>query len=144
MDEKTEENFTFIKKEANEITESLEREIQKLRDPTVHAAIIYTAVKERENANRILKNILARLDQLEAKMKEMEQKAAPEQKALADVDKAIVDYIKEHGPSYAEDVQKVFRYRGKNAACARLSRLFEFGMLKKQRTGKKIQYYAAQ
>ncbi|MEM4133786.1 MAG: hypothetical protein QXO35_01865 [Candidatus Micrarchaeia archaeon] len=139
-----------FKKEANEEIAALEREIAKLRDPTVHSALMYLSVKEKENTNRLLKNIYARLDQLEEKLKQMEQKLSsvgtvPSNSApallLSSVDQKIIDYIKENGPSSAETIQKVFAYKGRNAASARLNKLATFGYLVKQRAGKVI-YYA--
>jgi predicted HTH transcriptional regulator len=60
---------------------------------------------------------------------------------LAEVDQKIVGYIKEHGPASAEAIQTEFKYKGRNAACARLSKLAMLGKLVKQRAGKVI-YYA--
>ncbi len=158
QENKNEENFentleykvANFKKEANEEIAALEREIAKLRDPTVHSALMYLSVKEKENTNRLLKNIYARLDQLEERLKQMEQKLSgvgtvPSTSApallLSSVDQKIIDYIKENGPSSAETIQKVFAYKGRNAASARLNKLATFGHLVKQRAGKVI-YYA--
>ena len=139
-----------FKQEANEEVAALEREISKLRDPTVHAALLHISVKEKENTNRILKNIYARLDQLEDRLKQMEQKfssvgTVPSKAApaplLSSIDQKIINYIKEHGPTSAESVQKEFAYKGRNAASARLNKLASFGNLIKQRAGKVI-YFA--
>jgi len=139
-----------FKKEANQEIAELEKEIAKLRDPTVHSALMYLSVKEKENTNRLLKNIYARLDQLEDRLKQMEQKlgsvgTVPSQSApallLSSIDQKIIDYIKKNGPSSAETIQKEFSYKGRNAASARLNKLATFGYLVKQRAGKVI-YYA--
>jgi len=138
-----------FKKEANREISELEREIAKLRDPTVHSALMYLSVKEKENTNRLLKNIYARLDQIEEKLKQMEQKlgsvgTVPSQSApallLSSVDKKIIEYIKKNGPCSAEIIQKEFSYKGRNAASARLNKLATFGHLIKQRAGKVIFY----
>ncbi|MCS7109584.1 MAG: hypothetical protein NZ903_02195 [Candidatus Micrarchaeota archaeon] len=139
-----------FKKEANEEIAALEKEIAKLRDPTVHSALMYLSVREKENTNRLLKSIYARLDQLEEKLRQIEQKLSsvgpvPSSTApallLSSIDQKIIEYIREHGPSSAETIQKVFSYKGRNAASARLNKLATFGHLVKQRAGKTI-YYA--
>ena len=143
-----------FKQQASEEILAVEKEIAKLRDPTVHAALQYLSVREKENSNRLLKNIYARLDQLEAQLKTIETKigktgtrrAEPSAPVvpvpiLAEVDQRIVSFIKEHGPTSAEAIQAEFRYKGRNAACARLSKLATLGKLVKQRAGKVI-YYA--
>jgi len=136
-------------KEANEEIAALEREISKLRDPTVHASLMYLSVREKENTNRLLKNIYARLDQLEDRLKQMEQKfssvgTVPSKAApaplLSSIDQKIINYIKEHGPTSAETVQKEFSYKGRNAASARLNKLASLGNLVKQRAGKVIYF----
>ena len=150
-----------IKREENEETEAIIKEVAKLRDPTVHAAIMFATYREKENTNRILKNINAKLDTLEDKVKQLEKKTTklttvsvkeqpaktglPELQLLADVDRKIIDFIKASGPTAAESIQKEFGYKGRNAACARLSRLHQLGLLQKQRAGKTIYYiHAAQ
>jgi hypothetical protein len=109
---------------------------------------MYTAAKERESTNRILKNIMARIDAMELKLQALEERAkalggqtAPmKEVVLADVDKSIVVFIRSKGQATAEDIQTALRYKGRNAACARLNRMFELGVLDKQRSGKKIIY----
>ena len=149
-------NIEYIKREANEATEAVEKEVAKLRDPTVHAAIMYASVREKENTNRILKTINSMLDHLEEKFKQLEKNSSklgkeqparttqPEVQILADVDQKIIDFIKAGGPTAAEAIQKEFGYKGRNAACARLSRLHQLGKLAKQRAGKTIYYHVAQ
>ncbi|MEM2974731.1 MAG: hypothetical protein QW112_03880 [Candidatus Micrarchaeia archaeon] len=139
-----------VREQMAEETRALEREIAKLKDPTVHAAIMYTAAREREKTNLILKNIMARIDAMELKLQQLEERAkslavtamtAPVRAGeLADIDKTIVSLVKDRGRATAEDIQQALRYKGRNAACARLNRLYEMGILEKQRSGKKILY----
>ena len=155
FEETFESKVAEYKQQANEEVLALEKEIAKLRDPTVHSALLFMSVREKENANRLMKNIYARLDQLEAQLKQIEAKiskvgtkqraAAPSAPAmpapmLAEVDQKIVSFIKEHGPTSAEAIQSEFKYKGRNAACARLSKLALIGKLVKQRAGKVIYY----
>jgi len=141
-------NISQVREELSDETRALEKEIAKLRDPTVHAAIMMTAARERENGNRILKTLLARLDAMELNLQRLEERAKaltlpaaqPQEVALSDVDKTVVSLIKDRKQATAEDIQTTLRYKGRNAACARLNRLFELGVLSKQRSGKKILY----
>jgi len=141
-------NISQVREQMNEEQRSLEKEISKLRDPTVHAAIMYTAAKERESTNRILKTILARMDAMELKIQRLEERtktgpasaARMSERVMADVDNTIISFIKSKGSCTAGDIQLALRYKGRNAACARLNRLYELGMLNKQRSGKKIIY----
>jgi len=141
-------DISQVREQMGDEQRALEKEIAKLRDPTVHASIMYTALRERENTNRILKNILARIDAMQLKIQALEERAraltAPATQAaptaLADVDKSIISFIKSKGNCTAEDIQQALRYKGRNAACARMNRLFELGVLSKQRSGKKILY----
>ena len=59
---------------------------------------------------------------------------------LAPADEQIVNLIRAKGAVCAEEVRGNFRYKGKNAASARLNRLFELGILEKQQAGRVVYY----
>jgi len=59
---------------------------------------------------------------------------------LTTTDKQILNFIKEKGLVCAEDVQKVFKYNGKNAASARLNILYRKNELEKIIRDKKVYY----
>jgi len=59
---------------------------------------------------------------------------------LTTTDKQILNFIKEKGLVCAEDVQKVFKYKGKNAASARLNILYRKNELEKIIRDKKVYY----
>ena len=148
------ENLNLAKTAADSTMSDIEREVTKLRDPTVHAGIMYAVMRERESTNLILKNLLATMERLEdkfAKIEKSQVQTVPAQPVaaqahkpefLADVDQTIINHIKSKGSATAEDIQKILRYRGKNAACARLSRLAELGFLNRQRAGRVTVYTA--
>jgi hypothetical protein len=158
---KREENYKGIDggsgKEAieelrNEVLSPLENDIQKLRDPVVLAALMHTAASERENTNRLLKTLIEKLDakfsEVETRMAAIEasQKmpAAPreEEVLLPSVDEEILRYVSEKRHASAEEVRKRFGYKGKNAASARLSRMFDMGLLDKKQVGRAVLYCA--
>ena len=59
---------------------------------------------------------------------------------LAPADEQIVSLIRTRGAACAEDVRVNFGYKGKNAASARLNRLFELGILEKAQAGRVVYY----
>jgi len=127
---------------AREIKSDLETHIDKFRDPIVLGEMVYRLLEERENTNRLLKNLLQRLDAIEAKMG-----AAPEMQLgageplLPEIDEQIMDFVREHKKVTAEEVRAKFNYRGKNAASARLNRLCDMNLLQKMQVGKKVFFF---
>ena len=59
---------------------------------------------------------------------------------LSSVDEQIVQLIRTKGAVCAEEIRAHFKYKGKNAASARLSRLNMLGVLEKQQTGRVVYY----
>ncbi|PKP60715.1 MAG: hypothetical protein CVT88_02160 [Candidatus Altiarchaeales archaeon HGW-Altiarchaeales-1] len=59
---------------------------------------------------------------------------------LTTTDKQILNFIKEKGIACADDVRKVFKYKGKNAASARLNILYRKNELEKIIRDKKVYY----
>ncbi len=128
---------------------------EKLKDPVFLGSLFHVAASERENTNRILKTLLTRIDSIDARLRAMENAAneapklevargAPEGPkppvVLPDVDFEIITFVKQRGRVYANEVRRKFNYRGTNAACARLNRLFELGMLDKKQIGRRVYY----
>ena len=115
---------------------------QKLReDPFFASVIMYRLLEERENTNRLLKTLIQRLERIEAKL---EGKSKEEKELiLSEIDEKILEIVKELGKVTARDVAKRLGYRGANGASARLNRLYEAGLLKKKRAGKKVMFFLA-
>ncbi len=124
---------------AHEIQKDLETNMAKFRDPVVLGELVYRLLEERENTNRLLKNILAKLDVLQARGNTVQNPlTAP---LLPEVDEGIMAFIREKGRCTAEDVRAKFGYKGKNAACARLNRLCDMNLLQKAQVGKKVFFF---
>ncbi len=146
-----EENATLLRKELDERKEKLKAVVAKLDDPVFQGALMYTVAQEKENQNRILKNIYAeveRLRGLEGRIGRLEERLGkattpenPSEIPLPEVDAQIIEFIRASKKACAEDVQKKFRYRGKNAASARLSRMYSIGVLNKAQSGRKVWYF---
>jgi phosphomevalonate kinase len=94
----------------------------------------------------LLQQIMRKLDALESRLGNIEGRLTPEEKdeLLGDVDEKLIELIKKSGKACAEDVQREFNYRGKNAASARLNRLFSQGLLEKKQAGRKVYYLIKQ
>ncbi len=121
-----------------EIRSDLELNIEKFRDPIVLGEMVYRLLEERENTNRLLKNILQKLEAIEAKIGKA---AAIERPLLPAIDEKILEFVKESGKVTAEEVRVKFKYRGKNAASARLNRLCNMGLLQKKQAGKRVFFF---
>ncbi len=126
----------------NEIRQDLEKNLAKFNDPVVIGEMLYKLLEEKENTNRILKNILTKLDVMEGKFGQskdiQEVRKETEEVLLPDIDESILMFVKELRKATAEDVRKKFNYKGKNAASARLNRLYELQFLEKKQVGKKV------
>ena len=116
------------------ISADLQQNLEKFKDPVVLGELLYQLLEERENTNRILKNILQRLEALEKPARPEEEPMLPE------LDEKIVDFVKRRGKATAEDVQAEFGYKGKNGASSRLNRLCVLGMLSKRQVGRKVYF----
>ncbi|MEW6035967.1 MAG: hypothetical protein AB1529_05110 [Candidatus Micrarchaeota archaeon] len=125
-----------------EIRSDLEANMDKFRDPIVLGELVYRLLEERENTNRLLKNVLQKLEAMEARVGAAPQTGAPAaEPLLPEIDEQILGFVKESGRATAEEVRAKFNYRGKNAASARLNRLCDMGLLGKQQVGKKVYFF---
>lgn len=120
-----------------QISRDIEENIEKFKDPIVLGELVYRLLEERENTNRILKNLLTKLEALETAIGKKQIEDIDEPLLLPEVDKLIVSFL-EQGPKTAEEVQIKFKYKGKNAACARLNRLYDLGIVTKKHVGKNV------
>lgn len=137
-----------VRKKAQEIA-------HMLNDPVFLAAQMHRTVQEKENTNRLLKSILEKIDakfaqmderiaKLEGKMdaerREAESPQAGEEILLPKQDEDILSLVRRKGHVCAQEVMREFSYKGTNAASARLSRLYQMGLLQKQQVGRKVYY----
>lgn len=122
-----------------ELSEDIKKNLEKFKDPVILGELVYKLVEERENTNRILKNLMAKLETLEAKLGTQGRvKEINEEVLLPQIDEEILAHIREMSKATAEDIRVKFNYKGTNAASARLNRLFELGLLDKRQVGKKV------
>lgn len=123
-----------------EITKDLAENLAKFNDPVVLGVLVSRLIEERENTNRILKTLLARIEALETQAAGSAE--AVEAPMLPKIDQDILAYLGE-GPKTAEDVRKKFGYKGRNAASARMSRLYNLGVVVRRQVGKQVYFTLA-
>jgi len=129
---------TFSPRFEEEVENEAKRIAKKLKEePLLVGVLLAKLIEERENTNRLMKTLIARLEAIEKKLG-ME---VSEETILSETDEAMMEFVKEMGKVTAEDVQKRFKYKGKNAASQRLNRLYESGLLRKKQAGKKVYYF---
>ncbi|MBU0591914.1 hypothetical protein KKF81_00905 [Candidatus Micrarchaeota archaeon] len=126
---------------AREIRSDLEQNMQKFRDPIVLGEMVYRLMEERENTNRLLRNILQKLDLIENKLGQGAKSMETQKPVLPLIDEEILAFVKEIKKASAEEVRVKFKYKGKNAASARLNRLCNIGLLEKKQAGKKVFFF---
>ncbi len=137
---------------------------EEMKNPLVVGALLNKLSEERASTNLLFKEINAKLDRvvaLENRMSALEEKletrqpvpltaeshtaprSKPAEVLLAEIDEQIVNFVKKTGKASAEEVQKQFGYRGRNAASARLNRLCGQGVLQKRQVGRKVYFVPA-
>lgn len=123
-----------------EIRNDLEHNMDKFKDPVVLGEMVFRLLEERENTNRLLKNILHKLEAIEARMASQVQPVM-EQPLLPEIDEQILNFVRKKEKVTAEDVRVKFKYKGKNAASARMNKLCSMGLLKKKQAGKRVYFF---
>jgi predicted HTH transcriptional regulator len=130
------------KKEFEELIGSLSDSIQE-NDPLTIGLMLYSIAEERKDTNVVMREINAKLDSLAKKIEELDaQVATPgvQQTGLSERDQEVLEYVSTKERVCAQELQVKFKYRGKNAASARLSKLFHEGMLEKEYAGRRVYY----
>jgi predicted transcriptional regulator len=113
-------------------------------DPVTLAAILFARLETQQSTNLILKNLYAKIEKLEAELKELKEKEKEKQpvelQLLPEQDRKIIEEIKKKGFATADDIKIALNYKGRNSASSRLNKLYSLGILEKFRIGKKIYY----
>ena len=116
----------------------------QMRDPLVVGAMLHKLTEERQSTNLLFKNLLEKIESLEAKITLLESRIStpprvePQSTNLSQTDEKIIDFVKTRGKASAVEVQKQFGYKGRNAASSRLNSLFKQKMLEKTYAGKTV------
>ena len=128
----------------------LEELTSTYEDPKTLATVIYKLVQEKEKTNKLLENINDKYDKIMFALKTnplTDQTHEPvhqqnQFEVLPEQDQLILKIIDERGQCTAKDIKTMMNYKGLNAACQRLNKLFKEGHLKKVKSGRKVLYLA--
>ncbi len=127
----------------------------QMKNPLVVGALLNRLAEEKRSTNLLLKQIHEKLDrllELEERISSLEQKisrknipvAQPASQAplqmLSATDEKIMLFVKQRERTCAEELQKHFNYRGRNAASSRLNALWKQGLLDKKYAGKVVYF----
>lgn len=112
-------------------------------DPITLAAILFARLETQQSTNLILKNLYAKIEKLEAELKELKEKKETNKQPielLPEQDKKIIEEVRKKGFATADDIKNALNYKGRNSASSRLNKLYSLGILEKFRVGKKVYY----
>ena len=129
--------------EFKQVAEEFKEFNNKMRDPLVVGALLNKLAEERTSTNLLFKNLLQKIESLEAKISSLEKHSArvdPLPTQLSQTDEKIMDFVKTAGKACAEELQKKLGYKGRNAASSRLNFLFKQGFLQKTYAGKTVYF----
>lgn len=132
-------------KEFEELVGNLAQNTRQLNnDPVAIAVMLYSIAEERKSTNLIVKNLNSKIDTLVSKIEHLEKQNTPaippHTPALSERDAEVLEYLKKKDRVCAENLQERFKYKGKNAGSARLSKLFHEGLLEKEYAGRRVYY----
>lgn len=118
-----------------------------IKNPVMLGSLQFALLKERERFNEFLADLNKTLSALDDRLAALEdfiqaQKAPVPQapQILGPKDQEVYDFVSENEKVCAEDIQEKFGYKGKNAASARLSKLYTVGKLEKIQSGRRVYY----
>ena len=106
---------------------------------------------ENKKTTMILKNMSETLGRMDAYMntdfEQGDQEPSPiennklaKEQPISGLDAQIMQIIQIRGLTSADDLKKQMSYRGRNAASARLNRLYKMGLLERYQLGHKVYY----
>jgi len=129
-----------ISKEYEALLFDIKYDKEQFKDNATIGLLLYRLAREREATNGLFKEISSKLERI-AELLEGRTGQQEVKNIISDIDQKILAHIQRCGKVDAEEIQSTFQYRGKNAASARLNALYEKGVLKKGRAGKKVFYW---
>ena len=115
------------------------------------SAMLKYMMEEREKTNKILSAITAKIKKIEQDLEE-NYVAEPEslyadqipisnrEIPLSSLDVKILNFAQSKGMICAEDLKSEMNYKGRNAACSRLNKLYKQGLLERFQLGHKVYY----
>jgi len=129
-----------ITKEYESLLFDVKYDKEQFKDNATIGLLLYRLAKEREASNKMFQEVVERLEKI-AQLLSNRPESREITNIISDIDQKILAHVQRYGKVDAEGIQSIFHYRGKNAASARLNDLYEKGLLKKGRAGKKVFYW---
>ncbi len=111
--------------------------------------IISLIIEERERTNKMLEEITNKVRKLEELIETSDESdeivvgnynEEKKEILLSEVDTKIVEFVQNKGMVTADELKIYMNYKGKNAASARLNKLYKMGLLTKYQLGHKVYY----
>ncbi len=112
-------------------------------------ALIKYVTEERERTEKLLMTMAEKIRRMEGRQQltvqepvssENAKKRGFEEIALSDTDRLIVEFVQTKGLACADDIREIMGYKGRNAACTRLKKLCNEGLLQRFQLGHKVYY----
>lgn len=128
-----------ISPEFSDLSMDIQEIMKESSNPSFLAALLYKLIKEREETNRMLKNLEMKFEKIQETLtKSPNSHTKLEIAVLSEPDQHIMQMIQQLETVTARDVQARLSYKGTNAASQRLNKLAREGHLKRIRSGKKV------
>lgn len=137
------ENLNAVKRitpDFNDLSLDMQEVMKESSNPAFLAALLYKLTKEREETNKILKNLEEKFSKIQELLISNSSNSHTnlEENILAEADQHIMQLIDEMVTVSAKDVKERLSYKKENAASQRLSKLVREGHLKRVRSGRKV------
>lgn len=128
-----------ISPEFSDLSVDLQEVLKESSNPAFLAALLFKLTKEREDTNRILKELDTKFTRIEEMLKSNSSNShTVEENVLGEPDQHIMQMIDEIGMVSAQDVKERLAYKKSNAASQRLNKLVREGHLRRIRSGRKV------
>jgi len=137
--------------EFKNLTAEVSSAIHEMQDPVAIATMLYSIAEEKKSSNLVVRDINTKIDTLILKMEHLsttldklnsylENKGSSPVRGISERDAEVINYVKHQKKTSAKELQDKFKYKGRNAASARLSKLFKEGLLEKTYAGREVYY----
>ena len=109
-------------------------------------ALVKFVMDENKKTTLVLKGISDNLARIESDLnadyaaEENPVQEAVREVPISELDARIIQHIQIKGMSCADDIKQQMNYRGRNAASARLNRMYKQGLLERHQLGHKVYY----
>ncbi len=128
-----------ISPEFSDLSVDIQEVLKESSNPAFLAALLFKLTKEREDTNRILKELDKKFTRIEEMLKSNSSNShTVEENVLGEPDQHIMQMIDEIGMVSAQDVKERLAYKKSNAASQRLNKLVREGHLRRIRSGRKV------